>query len=210
MQGCVDLLHVHLRGQERPSAEYPAEIQTLGDHIRKHQLDLGLLQKQVAVQLPTTPRAHNWESGHISPGFWYFSAIRLFLGYLPIPDTGTLADELEVHRFVRGWSQKEAARDLGVHPEHAGEVGAGGVGARGRFAVAVREWLEERCPRPCLGDSPSFGRIFAAYEVRSAHAEALRATISPHPLIPTSDMTSIHTSFHRFDSFDAFDRRSCI
>ena len=130
MQGCVDVLHVHLRGQERPSAEYPAEIQTLGDHIRKHQLDLGLLQKQVAVQLPTTPRAHNWESGHISPGFWCFSAIRLFLGYLPIPDTGTLADELEVHRFVRGWSQKEAARDLGVDPEHAGEVGAWGVGAR--------------------------------------------------------------------------------
>ena len=88
--------------------------------------------------------------------------------------------------------------------ERGERVPAGGV------AVAVREWLEERCPRPCLGDSPSFGRIFAAYEVRSAHAEALRATISPHPLIPTSDMTSIHTSFHRFDSFDAFDRRSCI
>ena len=53
MQGCVNLLHVHLRGQERPSAEYPAEIQTLGDHIRKHQLDLGLPQKQMAVQFGT-------------------------------------------------------------------------------------------------------------------------------------------------------------
>lgn len=109
--------HVHLRGQKPPSAEYPAEIQTIGDHIRKHRLDLSLLQKQVAVQIGTdNSTVTTWELGHTSPGFRHFPAIRRFLGYLPIPENGTLRHKLRTHRFIRGWSQKEAARDLRVHP----------------------------------------------------------------------------------------------
>ena len=53
MQGYVGLLPCPPERQKPPSAEYPAEIQTLGGHIRKHQLDLGLPQKQMAVQFGT-------------------------------------------------------------------------------------------------------------------------------------------------------------
>ena len=134
--------HVHLRGQKPPSTEYPTEIRTLGDHIRKHRLDLGLLQKQVAVQIGTdNTTITNWELGHTSPGFRYFPAIRRFLGYLPISGTGTRADELKVHRFHRGWSQKEAARDLGVDPSTLAKWERGERVPVGQFGELVAEWL---------------------------------------------------------------------
>ena len=134
--------HVHLRGQKPPSAEYPAEIQRIGDHIRKHRLDLGLLQKQVAVQIGTdNSTVTTWELGHTSPGFRYFPDIRRFLGYLPMSGCGTLADELKAHRFLRGWSQKEAARDLGVDSSTLAKWERGERVPTGRFSALVQNWL---------------------------------------------------------------------
>ncbi len=136
--------HVHLRGQKPSSAEYPAKIQTLGDHIRKHRLDLGLLQKQVAVQIGTdNTTVTNWELGHTSPGCRHFPAIRRFLGYLPIPDVRALADELKAHRFRRGWSQKEAALDLGVDPSTLAKWERAERVPTDRFSGLVQDWLRE-------------------------------------------------------------------
>ena len=39
--------HVTLRAQKPLAPEYPRELKTLGDHIRRRRLDLGLLQRDV-------------------------------------------------------------------------------------------------------------------------------------------------------------------
>lgn len=42
--------HVHLQGQKRSPLGYPRELRTIGDHLRKRRLDLGLLQREVAAR----------------------------------------------------------------------------------------------------------------------------------------------------------------
>jgi DNA-binding XRE family transcriptional regulator len=59
--------HLRLR-TPKPDDRYPIQLQRLGDHIRKRRLDLGLLQKQVAVRLGADPKTiNNWEMGKFEP-----------------------------------------------------------------------------------------------------------------------------------------------
>ena len=47
-----------------PPKGYPLEARTLGEHIRKRRLDLGLLQIEVAVEIGVTKSTvWNWEHG---------------------------------------------------------------------------------------------------------------------------------------------------
>ena len=43
--------HIQLTARKPPSPAYPRELKTLGDHLRKRRLDLGLLQPDVALEL---------------------------------------------------------------------------------------------------------------------------------------------------------------
>lgn len=45
---------IELKAPKPPPAGYPKILKTLGDHIRKKRLDLGLLQKDVAKIIGTT------------------------------------------------------------------------------------------------------------------------------------------------------------
>ena len=97
MQGYVGLLPCPPERQKPPSAEYPAEIQTLGGHIRKHQLDLGLLQKQVAVQLGTdNTRVTQLGIGSHQP--W----ILVFLSHQTVPGPPADSGHRDAGRRARG------------------------------------------------------------------------------------------------------------
>ncbi len=112
--------HVTLRGQRPLPAAYPKELGTLGDHLRKRRLDLGLRQKDVARQLgANVTTVTNWELGHSGPALWFVPRIIEFLGYVPCdtsPDSLPLPDRIKVYRRLRGLSQKTLARKLGVDP----------------------------------------------------------------------------------------------
>lgn len=109
--------HVHLRAQKPLSPAYPSELRTLGDHLRKRRLDLGLLQREVAEQIGVdTTTITNWELGHSSADFRSLPAIVVFLGYDPRPEPRTLGQGLKRHRKGLGMSQKELAGFLGVDP----------------------------------------------------------------------------------------------
>ena len=63
---------------------YPQALKTIGDHIRKKRLDLGLLQKEVAQHVGVdTNSVTNWEKGHTSPRLHIIPRIMEFLGYVP-------------------------------------------------------------------------------------------------------------------------------
>jgi transcriptional regulator with XRE-family HTH domain len=97
---------------------YDFEPTTIGEHIRKRRLILGLTQRKLATQLDVNPwTLRNWESGATSPAVRFLPRLTRFLGYDPKPPAlKTVADRLKAARRERGWSQKEAARYLGIDP----------------------------------------------------------------------------------------------
>ncbi len=91
--------HVHLRGQRPLPPAYPRELNTLGDHLRKRRLDLGLLQKEVAEQLGVGKTSiFNWERNRTTPALWLIPKVIRFLGYTPYPPGGSLAERIRKYR----------------------------------------------------------------------------------------------------------------
>ena len=63
-------------------------MNTLGDHIRGHRIDLGLFQSQVAALIGVHPLTiTNWEGNASQPPVQYIPAIIRFLGYDPPPQS---------------------------------------------------------------------------------------------------------------------------
>ncbi len=66
-----------------PPKGYPVAPRTLGEHVRKRRLDLGLYQAQVAERIGVTASTvWNWEHGRI-PASQHQARILQFLGYKP-------------------------------------------------------------------------------------------------------------------------------
>jgi len=66
---CVALLPFTLTAQKPLERAYPKELVTLGDHIKKRRLDLGLFQKDVAVAIGVgTCTITNWEKDRTEQG----------------------------------------------------------------------------------------------------------------------------------------------
>lgn len=97
---------------------YPKSLTTLGDHIRKRRLDLGLYQKDMAATLGVTESTvTNWELNRVIPEFTYLPQIITFLGYTPAPfDTmpDNIVERIKFYRLTQGLSQEKFAKLLGV------------------------------------------------------------------------------------------------
>lgn len=94
------------------------EPRTLGEHIKKKRLELGLTQKEASQHLGVTPfTVINWENGLRKPAIRHVPAICRFLGYHPeLPAPKTLPERLAARRRELGWTQRVAAKKLGVDP----------------------------------------------------------------------------------------------
>jgi len=103
------------------SDKYPKELKSLGDHIRKRRLDLGLFQKQVADRIGVDESTvFNWESNETSPQIHHIPRVVQFLGYDPFPTPETHADKLRKIRRRLGLNQRAMAERLGVDPTTLG------------------------------------------------------------------------------------------
>jgi len=94
------------------------EPKTLGEHIRRRRLILGITQNEAASQIGVNSfTLGNWEKGHTEPLIQSLPALVAFLGYNPYPTEiePTIADRLVARRRELGWSQRVAADSLGVH-----------------------------------------------------------------------------------------------
>jgi len=93
-------------------------LETLGEHLRKRRLDLGLLQKEVAQRLGVhKDTICNWETNRTSPPLRYLPRIIQFLGHVPHYITPeTFGERILAVRRLLGLSQRELARRLGVDP----------------------------------------------------------------------------------------------
>lgn len=97
---------------------YDFEPQTLGEHVRKRRLFLKLSQPQLAKLLGvSTETILNWELDYKKPSINHIGKLIQFLGYDPeSPSSNSIADLLLAKRRELGWTQKVAARNLGVDP----------------------------------------------------------------------------------------------
>ena len=94
---------------------YPVEVKTLGDHIRRRRLDLGLMQRTVAHQLGVREETVGlWENGLARPLPRHYGNIVRFLGYDPEPGGQTVAGRLRAVRRRLGLSQAEFAAKVGL------------------------------------------------------------------------------------------------
>ncbi|PKO18729.1 transcriptional regulator [candidate division BRC1 bacterium HGW-BRC1-1] len=90
-------------------------MKTLGDHLRKRRLDLGLFQRHVGGRLGvTTDTVVNWEKNRTEPEVRFLPLIIEFLGYDPNPAPQTLGEKLIHCQRVLGLSRKRLAAELGV------------------------------------------------------------------------------------------------
>ena len=107
--------HVSLTASRPLPPAYPRKLTTLGDHLRKKRLDLGLLQKDLAQRLGVDKASvHNWENHRSSPSLQFIPKVIDFLGYDPLStEANTLGEKLVAVRQQPGLPQE----DLGaVYP----------------------------------------------------------------------------------------------
>jgi len=89
---------------------------TLGKHILKHRVELGLFQRQVAEQLGVDEASvHNWEAGKREPELRFLPAIYSWLGYCPVNLTpSTLGARVRRQREANGLSRLALAACVGL------------------------------------------------------------------------------------------------
>ncbi|UJP06722.1 MAG: transcriptional regulator, partial [Nitrosomonas sp.] len=97
---------------------YDFEPKTIGEHVLKRRLFLKLSQPQLAKLLGVAAETIlNWELNYRKPSINYIGKLIQFLGYDPaLPNPSSIAELLLAKRRELGWSQKVAARNLGVDP----------------------------------------------------------------------------------------------
>jgi len=102
---------------KKPS-KIPQDPKTLGDHIKKRRLELGLHQAQVGEILGVTEcTITNWEKNRTNPTLRTLPNIIEFLGYDPsASDQNTIGGRLLQYRKGRGITQKELAKQIGIDP----------------------------------------------------------------------------------------------
>jgi transcriptional regulator with XRE-family HTH domain len=109
---------------------YPVELRTLGDHIRKRRLDLGLLQIEVSATIGVSENTvWNWEHG-IEPELIHVPAVLAFLGYVPWKEPEDPIGRLAYFKKVKGLSFERLGVLMGKDPEQ------------------LNDWLSARV-RPC-------------------------------------------------------------
>ncbi|WP_298266864.1 helix-turn-helix transcriptional regulator [Geobacter sp.] len=103
--------------QKQPLIGYPEYPLTLGEHIRKKRMDLGLLQREVAEIIGVTESSiWNWEHG-VEPVLQYNPKIINFLGYIPFDCPDDTIGWLAWYKKVSGLTLIELGKQMGRHPD---------------------------------------------------------------------------------------------
>jgi transcriptional regulator with XRE-family HTH domain len=109
--------HLALRAPKPAPEGYPAQPETLGEHLPKARLDERLLQREVANKIGVNPSTIlNWEQGHTSPALRHWPAVIDFLGFVPFGGGESLGERIRAWRTIHGVPRDELAARLGVDP----------------------------------------------------------------------------------------------
>lgn len=94
---------------------YEREPRTLGQHLKKRRLELGLLQRDLRTRFKLEKETYaNWEKDRCYPAIKHWPAIIQFLGCDPNLEPNTLGKRLLAYRRRYGISRKALATILAV------------------------------------------------------------------------------------------------
>ena len=150
--------HLTLTSPKPKDSKYPTDLRTIGDHLRARRLDLGLLQKDVAVWLGVAvENVRNWEWRRTKPAVRFLPAIRGFLGYDPCErGASSFAEALRQARSAAGLTQCALARRAGFDPSTIGAWERGencpDVASLTRLGLAL-DGIARPLPTPFLQES---------------------------------------------------------
>jgi len=97
--------------------KYPKEAKTLGEHLSRRRLDLGLRQRDVASQIGVTKGTIMlWEKNLVEPHLSQLPKVTQFIGPGAEPPAQTLGEKLRAIRRRHGLSLDLMARYLNVDP----------------------------------------------------------------------------------------------
>jgi DNA-binding XRE family transcriptional regulator len=106
-----------LRTAKPLSPSYPAKLITLGNHLRKRRLNLGLLQSDVAQKIGVDKTTiHNWETNQNNPSLHFIPRIIEFIGYFPFDSPADQGLAIRTYRKATGITRKLMAKELGINP----------------------------------------------------------------------------------------------
>jgi transcriptional regulator with XRE-family HTH domain len=104
-----------LTAKKPTSSSYVREPRTLGDHLRRKRILLGLRQSDVAAHVAISPSAlERWERNETEPKPYLIPRIIDFLGYAPWTAPQTFGEWLRLARRANGFSRKRLAQRLRV------------------------------------------------------------------------------------------------
>ncbi|MGD0949421.1 MAG: helix-turn-helix transcriptional regulator [Candidatus Binatia bacterium] len=107
--------HLRLSARKPEHSAYPKELKTLGDHLRRKRVELGLLQREVAEKLGVSEASvWQWESNQTKPKPCLLPRIIDFLGYAPWTAPAAFGEWLRMARRANGFSRKRLAKVLKV------------------------------------------------------------------------------------------------
>ena len=126
--------------------ELTEEPVTLGDHLRRRRLELGLYQRDAAVKIGVTASTiWNWEHGW-TIDLRHIPQVIEFLGYNPIPCPDDLMERLAWYKLVKGLPLEELGAVMGRDPEQLSDWCQGSA-LLSTPRVTVIEQFDLRCAR---------------------------------------------------------------
>jgi transcriptional regulator with XRE-family HTH domain len=97
--------------------DYSETPKTLGQHLKKHCGELGLLQREAAERMGIGTETYaNWEKDKTKPVASQCAPVIGFLGSDPTPQPLTFAERLDTKQRSLGVSLAQVARHLGWDP----------------------------------------------------------------------------------------------
>lgn len=148
--------HAILKAVRPLPAAYPSELKSIGDHIRKRRLDLGLLQRDVAERIGVSETTvWDWENNR-SPKIRLMPRVIEFLGYVPAVNASGygLSERIRTARMKLGLSRRRLADQLGVDEGTVQSWEHGRKPTMPRHREAIEDFL----------DSPACGRNLTGWQ----------------------------------------------
>ncbi|WP_367182971.1 helix-turn-helix transcriptional regulator [Ferrovibrio sp.] len=146
----------------------PHTADTLGSHLKRRRLALGLLQADVALTLgihEATLRA--WEGSENTPAIRHVPKLIEFLGYDPYPAPAGLPEQLLALRRRLGLTLIQMGRVIRVKAERLAEWERGAGEPTGRHRGRVLELLERHGLSAGAAGSGTSGEIAQAQYICS-------------------------------------------
>jgi transcriptional regulator with XRE-family HTH domain len=133
-----------LKAKRPQSHDYPEELKTLGDHLRKKRLDLKLFQRDVAQRLGVNETTiYNWEKNRSTPSLRFMPRIIKFLGYFPLKCQGDPIERLKFYKLVNSLSYKRLGKLMGRDPGQLADWLSRRVGPCKRNMERIVKFLAE-------------------------------------------------------------------